>query len=157
MKSDGGLRAEFRARLRSLGHWVSIETGASEQGVPDLNCCVSGGREFWIECKLTTGWTCPLRPAQVGWIMTRIRKGGRVFVATRRKSKSGADELWLHDGSAAPDLKQNGLRSGSPLEMWEGGPGRWDWAAVAFYLIPSALPPEQAALRVSTRQVSCTT
>jgi hypothetical protein len=135
MSSDGGLRALFRAHLPGAGHWVSIETGATEGGVPDLNVCAPGGLETWIECKWTTGWVCSLRPGQVGWILARVRRGGRVLVATRRQCAGGprseaADELWVHAGCYARELKQGGLRAVPPILRSGGGPARWDWAAV---------------------------
>jgi hypothetical protein len=132
--SDGDLRAIFRRRLPSFD-WLSIETALTEAGVPDSNFCCNGVEGF-IEHKRTMGWTVPLRPAQVGWILRRTRAGGRVFIAVRRMSVSRrpADELWLIHGWAAKEAKAGGLKKLPRLSLigcWEGGPGAWPWDRVA--------------------------
>jgi len=134
--TDGDLRSIFRRRL-PRADWLSVETGLTEQGVPDMNGCL-GGVEFWIENKTTHGWTVPLRPAQVGWILRRYRSGGRVFIAVRRqappaKRTAGADELWLIRGAYAAIAKRDGLRGlpmGSVAGAWKNGPAKWAWAEV---------------------------
>jgi hypothetical protein len=143
-RDDGGLRAEFRNRLPHFD-WASIETASTAGGVPDSNYCC-GGCEGWIEFKRTAGWTCPLRPAQVGWIARRVRHGGRVAVGLRQQAPAGPrrdrrDRLWLLAGSAARELKSQGvgdaarLPPGTVLGYWDGGPAGWDWAAVADLLL----------------------
>jgi hypothetical protein len=102
--------------------------------VPDSNGCFDGA-EFWVEFKRTAEWTCPLRPEQVGWIFRRAREGGRVFVATRRHCEAGprrpaADELWIHHGIHARELKAGGLRAVPPLMHATGGPRAWSWDEV---------------------------
>lgn len=134
MAADGNLRPIFRDRLRVGFDWTSIETGSTILGVPDSNYCVDG-IEGWVEFKQTSGWSCTLRPEQVGWHLRRQAHGGRSFVATRRwhdgHSRSDAvDELWLHHGSLVRELKTEGLRGAEPLGHWHGGPGHWNWEEV---------------------------
>lgn len=143
MSDDGGLRPEFRSRLPQFD-WNTVETGAVAGGVPDSNFCC-GGAEGWIEFKWTAGWTVPLRPAQVGWILRRVRHGGRVFVGVRQRRSpgprvEGRDRLWLLQGGAARELKVRGLEYASAhpevlLGWWDGGPAAWDWSAVSDLLL----------------------
>jgi len=155
-KIDGGLRSLFRERIPDF-HWQSIETGGTGRGVPDSNYCC-GGREGWIEYKVTAGWAVTLRPEQIGWLLRRSRAGGRVFVAVRRCCPAGprraaSDELWLVRGSAAALLRTHGLRvllAGTPQKaggpsgvrpadelvgVWRGGPAAWPWPALRAALL----------------------
>ncbi len=128
MKRDGGLRLLFRQNLPQF-HWVSIETGATAAGVPDSNYCFNG-TEGWLEFKTTAGWTVPLRPAQIGWLLRRSRARGRVFVAVRQVRPNGDDILWLALGSHAAALRDKGLRGAPMLGCWPGGPSLWPWDAI---------------------------
>lgn len=150
MSIDDGLRSLFRKHVPPPIHWLSVEVSTGQRGVPDSNFCVPGevasvpGVDGWIEFKSTRGWEVTLRPEQVGWILTRERHGGRVFVAVRRRCEAGprrvaADELWMFRGTAARELRDSGLRagldggalpSGSLLGCWLGGPARWPWATI---------------------------
>jgi len=130
---DGGLRRLFRKHLKNVD-WTTVESRLTGSGIPDLNGC-HGGVEFWIECKLTKGWAVRMRPAQVGWISRRVRAGGRVVVAVRRKGR-GVDQLWLVAGEAVATLRLRGLQGlqGVPgaglLGCWHGGPAGWQWGAI---------------------------
>lgn len=126
---DGGLRRIFHARLPHI-HWQAMETGMTGGGVPDSNGCYDR-KEFWVEYKKTNGWTVPLRPAQIGWHLRRQRAGGRTFIAVRRKDA----ELWLFNGGHAKLLKIQGLKGSTPLGHWNGGPERWDWEKIEWWLI----------------------
>lgn len=150
--SDGDLRPIFRARVPPPVHWTSVETGGTGRGVPDSNFCADGV-EGWIEYKVTAGWSVTLRPEQIGWLTTRARHGGRVFVAVRRRCEEGprrdwADDLYLLEGAAARELREQGLRQfavtkNAPtarrqaglLGVWSGGPSAWDWQAVRDVLV----------------------
>lgn len=144
-KSDGGLRALIRERLRPMGHWISIETGGTDQGVPDMNVCAEGGVETWIECKFTDGYAVTVRPQQVGWALARTRRGGRVLFAVRRRCAAGprreaADELWIVRGHLARELSEGGLRwaetiIGRGAVSWSGGPAKWSWPALSAMLV----------------------
>ena len=140
MEIDGGLRPIFRNKLKAGWHWQSIETGGTGLGVPDSNFCCNGV-EGWVEFKQTDGWTVDLRSEQVGWIRTRRQRGGRVFVAVRRKNQGGprrgapVDELWLWDGSLSSELRNGGLRINEPyLYRGEGGPEKWNWKTIGSIL-----------------------
>lgn len=133
MSVDDGLRALFRKHLPTVD-WQSVET-AVNRGVPDSNYCYQG-YEGWIECKSTDHWSVDLRPEQIGWIARRVRHGGRVWIAVRRRHDGGkrrgpaVDELYLIRGENVKTAKLDGLR-GCPYEgKWRGGPSRWDWQGV---------------------------
>lgn len=141
---DAGLRSLLHSNLRAGIHWTAIETGMVSAGVPDSAGAALPHGTFWVESKRTSEWAVTLRPAQVAWLCTHARRGGRVFVAVRRLTKAGpvkgpaADELWLCRGEAARELLDGGLRGCPPsavLGVWSGGPGRWDWAEVRAHLV----------------------
>ena len=76
---------------------------------------------------------------QIGWILTRIRHGGIVFIAVRRRNKTD-DELWLIHGKAIRLLTNsslNELPNSSIAGQWAGGPANWDWDNVLTILINS--------------------
>lgn len=140
---DAGLRSLLHTHLRAGFHWQAVETGLTAAGVPDTNFC-SGGVEGWVECKATREWAVTLIPEQVGWLTTRARRGGRVFIAVRRVASAGprkgpaADELWLIRGALAREAREGGLRGLPPsalLGVWPGGPGAWDWPRVSALLL----------------------
>jgi hypothetical protein len=134
---DGGLRSLFNKHLPTVDG-QSVETAMTGGGVPDWNYCVDG-REGWVEMKKTDGWAVEVRADQVGWIERRVRHGGRVLVAVRRKLAAGprrgpaVDELWLFHGRAIRSIKERGLVAPYPPDhfgTWGGGPAAWDWDAV---------------------------
>lgn len=159
MSVDDGLRGLFRKHIPPPVDVLTVETGLTTQGVPDSNYCFPralGGIEVWVEHKsVRRGFAVRMRPEQVGWIERRVRHGGRVFVAIRRRLDGGrrveaCDELWLYRGAGAEHLQRHGLapayhalrgdperRSGSRPSLpsayvgsWGGGPGRWPWSVV---------------------------
>jgi len=132
---DGGLRQILQQNMRNV-HFQSIETGGTGRGIPDLNGCLNGV-ESWIELKSTDAWNVVIRPEQVGWAEKRIRHGGRVFLATRRRHDGGprkgpaVDELWIHRGSDIRHVSRLGLQEGPPpLIKSGGGPSRWLWPVI---------------------------
>lgn len=132
---DDALRVKLREGLREV-HWQSIESAMTGGGIPDANGCFAGV-ETWCECKKTDGWTCgDVKVTQVGWALARMRHGGRVVLATRRRHAggprkgSGVDELWLHSAAYIVECREGGLRAAPPLLVTSGGPARWDWPAV---------------------------
>ncbi len=134
MARDGDLRAIFRRKLPQFD-WQPIESPLTSRGIPDTNAC-GNGIEFWIENKKTDGWAVGLRPEQVGWIKRRVRHGGKVWIAVRRKD----NELWMVRGKWATELKAGGLRKLQMLplnDLWSfsGGPAQWDWPIVAELLV----------------------
>ncbi len=132
---DGGLRQLFRRYLPEPDY-ATIETGLVSLGVPDLNACLNGA-EVWIEMKVCSGWSVTIRPEQSAWAERRIRHGGRVFLAVRRKHDGGprkgppVDELWIFHGRDAATVRKEGLLSGPPLLRSSGGPQLWDWRRVS--------------------------
>lgn len=123
---DGGLREQFRRHLPQVD-WQSVETPLTGGGVPDANYCVDG-REGWVEFKLARTNGVVVRPDQVAWALRRIRHGGRVTFAVRRKNVY-LDELWLVPGMCAKLLHEVGLAH-PWRDHWTGGPSAWDWGAV---------------------------
>jgi hypothetical protein len=135
--SDGQLRSIFQQYIPQF-HWQSVETWSTGQGVPDCNFC-GFAKEGWIEFKFTAAWSVVFRAEQVGWIERRLRAGGNVFIAVRRKHLGGIkkgkpeDQLWLFSGDAARFLIKDSIRivpTKFLLGNWSGGPGNWDWLEV---------------------------
>lgn len=141
-KIDDGLRPLLHQNIRKGFHWQAIESGLTGGGIPDSNFC-SQGVEGWVECKWTAGYQVTLDVDQVGWHMTRARRGGRTFIAVRRHCAAGprrvaADELYLIPGIYAASAVELGLRGLPPdaiLGCWAGGPTQWNWDQVADLLV----------------------
>jgi hypothetical protein len=139
--SDGDLKRIFRKHLPRFD-FQPVEMDVLAPGVPDLNYCCDGVEGF-IELKQTSAWSVVVGENQVPWVERRLRAGGRVFVAVRRRCPSGPrrrakDELWLLAGAAIRDLAEEGLRgvpAGRVLGRWTDGPARWDWPRVAQLLL----------------------
>lgn len=147
MSVDGGLRGLFREHLRRGCQWTSIETGGTGRGIPDSYFCFDGGAVGWLEYKLTEAWSVDLDPEQIAWHTVHAVRGGRSFIAVRRRHDGGprkgaaVDELWLFPGAMARELKDGGLRSQTPLGVWDRGPARWDWDQVRETLVRGAVRP----------------
>ena len=113
MSIDDGLRPLICRNLRTVD-WQSIESGLTGLGIPDLNGCVDG-HEFWVECKATSAWAVAIDTEQIMWAERRIRHGGRVFLAVRRRHDGGprkgpaVDELWFFWGGHTRHVAQYGL------------------------------------------------
>jgi hypothetical protein len=127
MGTDGGLRQLERTSLLGA-QWTSIETGATAGGVPDMEYCYPGGLQGWVENKRTLAWAVKVRPAQIGWILRRVRMGGRVWIATRRMNGKD-DQLYVHHGKHIEEISDNGISIVKPLLLSSGGPAKWDWPA----------------------------
>lgn len=149
MSVDDGLRPLFRQHIPHF-HWQSVETGGTGRGIPDSNFCappltpLGPGYEGWLEYKSTDGWSVNLEPEQIGWISARVRAGGRVWIAVRRRHDGGprkgkaVDELWVFPGRLCKRAKVGGLRDPEVVaqaRVWHHGPtAGWDWRAVAALL-----------------------
>lgn len=131
---DDNLRSIIKDHLRHID-WQSIESALTGGGIPDLNGCCDGV-EAWVECKRASAWTVKIRPAQIGWSKKRIRHGGRVLLAIRKRHDGGArrgaavDEFFLFNGELMHEINQNGFQSYAPRVHEKGGPSRWDWSAI---------------------------
>ena len=86
-------------------HWQRIETGALQQGVPDVNACY-GGREFWLELKCTSNDQVSLSPFQCSWHMRRASAGGASWILV-----SSPKALTPHRGVDALRLMDHGVSS----------------------------------------------
>jgi hypothetical protein len=127
---DGELRSLFAKNLR-MAQWTPVETGMTIQGVPDSEYIFPGGHQGWIEYKRTHSWMIPKSkswPFQVAWISRRVRMGGRVFIAVRRRN----EELWLVPGSQIMQLAEAGVAAATPLStnVWKGGLSNWNWKQI---------------------------
>lgn len=131
--SDGGLRALFRTHLP--GHWQSIESASTSQGIPDSSYCIEGA-EGWVEFKQTHAWAVSFRTTQPGWVHQRTRAGGRVWIAVRRwRNTQETDELWMVPGWQCANVARHGLRHvEEDCHILLGGPRHWDWAMVELLL-----------------------
>jgi hypothetical protein len=130
VSSDGGLRRLLRGHLPQV-HWTTIESRSTERGIPDIEGCHQG-ISFWLECKVTHGWTVTMRPGQVAWLLRRSRVGGSCAVLVRQRG-AGRDDLWMAAGWSARELRAGGLEklpAGALFGRWQGGPTGWDWNAV---------------------------
>ena len=123
--SDGELRKIFRKHLTGFD-LLSVETGGTTSGVPDLNYA-RGDIEGWVECKKADHWRCTIRPMQIGWCERRLRHNKRVFCAVRRDDT----ELWLFHASQMRHLTTERIDTLPHLGKWTGGAARWDWGAIA--------------------------
>lgn len=132
---DAGLRRELRAHLKQW-QWSHIESPTTSPGCPDTEFCAPGGGSGWVECKRTPAYALSFRPLQVGWLDRRSRLGGKCFVAVRRLTPKGLDELWLYPGVRVTELVEMGLRAPNPLGTWAGGPSKWNWREVSELLGP---------------------
>lgn len=141
MTTDGGLRPLFKKHLPPGSDLQPVETWSTGQGVPDLNYCIAGA-EGWVELKGTATNKVIITPQQVAWAERRLRAGGRVFLTVRKQHAGGprrgavVDELWLFPGNLTRAVAQHGLNHerAPPLYRGAGGPGSWDWQAIAQFL-----------------------
>jgi hypothetical protein len=120
-KRDGDLRLIFRQHLPEA-QWSSVETGATQGGVPDCEYCFEGGAQGWLECKKVTGWRVTMRPAQIARISRRVRLGGVAWIAARK-----ASVLYLVYGSLVHRLHDDGLQGAAWAHKYDGGPAGWAW------------------------------
>ena len=136
---DHGLRALFHGRLPRV-HWQGVELGLMASGVPDTNGCWDGV-DFWIEFKHTTTDAVGLEPEQVGWILRRMRAGGRVFVVVEQESAEGPRKgaaihrLMVFEGWDAADLRSGGLSAVPAVLTIDGPRAGWDWDEVLATLV----------------------
>ena len=93
-------------------HWQRIETGALQQGVPDVNGCY-GGYEFWVELKCTTNDTVSLTPFQIAWHMRRANAGGVSWIMVANSKQKA---ITLHTGNSALELSKHGVSSSKAFE-----------------------------------------
>jgi hypothetical protein len=113
-RRDGDVRLIFRQHLPEA-QWSSVETGATQGGVPDSECCFEGGAQGWIEFKSVTGWRVTMRPAQIAWISRRVRMGGVVWIAARKENT-----LYLVHGAHVHRLHDDGLQGATWCYRYTG-------------------------------------
>ena len=105
-KTEKSLYQSLKANLPKV-HWQRIETGALQQGVPDVNGCY-GGKDFWLELKVSTTDTVSLTALQCAWHMRRCSSGGATWVLVSNPSQS---TLALIPGNQSVTLRDHGLSS----------------------------------------------
>lgn len=82
--------SQLKAAMQGYAHVCRIENTAGN-GMSDVNMC-KDGVEVWVELKMFKGKRLHFRTSQLGWIMTRQKFGGKVWVLAR-----GEDGAWLYD------------------------------------------------------------
>jgi hypothetical protein len=143
--SDGDLRKAFRQHLPGFD-WLSVETGSTSSGVPDMNYAAPGNIEGWIEMKKVQHWRAVIRPMQIGWCERRLRFNDKVFVAIRRSET----ELWMFHASQMRYLHAGRVNGPPNLGCWSGGPGKWDWDAVRRILLGHSSSESSSTSSIST-------
>lgn len=127
---DGDLRKIFRQCLLGF-QWTAIESGDTQSGIPDSEFCAQNGTSGWLEFKRTDGWAYKISSFQIGWIETRMRYGGKVYVCVRRKMNDKKhDELWVLHPSVARFGTLKGLGLDGVLIWGSGGPSGWPWGKI---------------------------
>ena len=89
MSTEAGLWGLIR-KSHPEGHWERIENRVA-RGTPDVNFCLPGGFEGWVELKVVSRWPVrggPLRTPhftddQRWWLRTRTKYGGRAGLLLR--------------------------------------------------------------------------
>lgn len=122
--SEHTLWTRLRENIGHHGHFTRLEFNP-EAGIPDVDYCVKGG-EGKIELKYidrapvrvdtAVFHTGGLRDAQVIWIHTRVRHGGRVFVLPQV-----GGELLLIPGSYARTFNAMTLHQLEKASIWAAG------------------------------------
>lgn len=108
-----------------------LETWAMP-GVPDVLLCDEQGDFHFVELKATGGQAVELRPHQVSWMSTHAHAS--VWILVRKiKTKTLPEQLFLYPGSAAMDLRFDGLKV-EPLYQCEGKP---DWETILGLICPT--------------------
>lgn len=131
MTQDGGLRSLFNEKLPMV-HWVPLESGLTQAGIPDHNGALAGV-EWWNEYKLTSANKVRIDPLQVAWHERAMRAGRRTFLVVRKKHDGGKrlgppiDELWTYKGYLIRQVFDRGLGGVKPHCFDAGGPSKWHW------------------------------
>jgi hypothetical protein len=86
--------------------------------------------------KKAAGWRVKVSPEQVAWAERRLRHGGRVLVAVRKRT-----DLWIFSGWQLRQLKDERLDK-VPGHAHAGGPSAWDWYRIAASLLEAPLYPD---------------
>ena len=100
-------------------------------GVPDVLLCDEDGDFHFVELKATGGKAVELRPHQVAWLSNHAHASVWVLVL-KKKTKTLPQRVLLYPGSAAMDLKLDGMAV-EPLFECEGDP---DWEIILGLISP---------------------
>ena len=101
-------------------------------GVPDVLLCDEAGNFHFVELKATAGKAVDLRPHQVAWLSNHAHASVWVLVL-KKKTKNLPQMVLLYSGSAAMDLKMQGMDI-EPLFVCEGDP---DWETIFGLICPT--------------------
>lgn len=149
MTQDGGLRSLFNEKLPMV-HWVPLESGLTQKGIPDHNGCYVGV-EVWIEYKLTSSNKVRIDPFQVAWHERAMRAGRRTILAVRKKHDGGPrlgkpiDELHLYFGFMMRNVFEGGLDYPA-IKVYTGGPSKWNWNLIRTFIFGPLNPDGKSAL-----------
>lgn len=137
--SEANLWDRIREGTKNRAHFSRIEFNPTE-GYPDTSYCIRGieghAELKWIDAppaRINTacfGDKHGLRPAQIGWIHTRVKHGGRVFIV------AGVGQIIL----VVPGAYCRTFNSMTYFELGKAGetisPGDWDGFLRALRVTP---------------------
>ena len=122
--SEQNLWYKVKAGLEVFGHIQRVETGAIAAGVPDVNYCIEGGYEGWLELKrgsiparestIVFKSQRGLEPSQVDWLLIRSKVGGRCFVLIQLDK-----EMLLFAGYDAARINTSTIVELRELAIWK--------------------------------------
>ena len=98
-------------------HWTRVESPGSP-GVPDVNGC-RDGVEAWLELTILRGRKVELRPAQVAWLISRSRAGGRSWIVARHDD----GRIFVWPGHKALEVASRG--TDVEPDLWVEKPYHW--------------------------------
>lgn len=126
--SEANLWAYIRERCARYGDFKRVENPIGG-GMPDVNYCIFGGYEGWIELKWVPNWpvdpedTLKIKhytPEQRTWAIDRTLFGGRVFLFL---GVASVKEFLLFEGDWA--ARHVGLEGGTRVRLIEGARRCW--------------------------------
>lgn len=152
-----GAQQQAEARLRSrlarlirydlVGQCTPVETaGTAGGGVPDVELCLPGGVQAWLELKVHDV-ARPDRPKKIShfrreqakWLRDRRWLNGRAGLLIMGRLSAGRREYVMLDAERAGELWIN---------QWHGRPWSWD------RLRQASLQPASSALRTGWLRAS---
>lgn len=134
--SEKNAHTTLRKNAFRPGDRVDRIENVISSGMPDLNGCLVGGNEFWIETKAPTepkrattplfGSNHKLSQDQLNWFMRQVKAGGRCFVYietdTRRLLVHGSHADKINTATMDELLKVCSWQSVKPTRNKE----KWD-------------------------------
>lgn len=143
--SEANLWTKIRTNVGHRGHFSRVEYNVVE-GYPDTSYCIRGIEghmelKFVAQAPVKATSKCfgdhGLRPAQVGWIHTRVKNGGRVYIV------AGVGQIIL----VVPGTECRGFNEMTYFQLGKAGvtiaPGDWEGFLAA---LKAPMPAYRGAL-----------